>query len=540
MSAPHGTLYYGDNLEVLRRHIPDESVDLIYLDPPFNSNRSYNVLFGRTHAAGASAQIEAFDDTWTWTHETEQIYTQMQQGGAPAKVADALRAMRDLVGDGAVLAYLVMMAVRLVELHRVLRPTGSMYLHCDPTASHYLKLLMDAIFGPRLFANEIVWKRTTAHNDSRRFGRVGDRILFYTKERAKTFNVIGGEYSEAQLSRYKYEDERGRYRAENLTAPKFSPTRTFEWRGTHPGTNRQWRFSREVLEELYAEGRVLLRRDGCPRKDGLKEYLDEATGAPLQDIWTDIAMAPNAAERLGYPTQKPVALLERILTASSNAGDVVLDPFCGCGTTVAAAHALGRRWIGIDVTYIAVDLIRNRLKDTYGDKVTFDVFGIPRDMEGAVALFSHSKLDFERWAVSLVQGQANQKQVGDHGIDGVIRFPLDNRSGIGRCVVSVKGGQRLAPAMVRDLSGTVETEEAEMGLLITMAPPTKGMVEAANRGGSYIWPSNERAYPRLQLISVEQLLRGEQPDMPPPFTPYMRAKRSKAAPPAQMKLGGPE
>src|SRR5206468_3548972 len=207
-------------------------------------------------------------------------------------------------------------------------------------------ILLDEIFDADRFQNEIVWKRTTAHNDPKRFGRIGDRLLFYSKAPGKTFNRIIGQYSGEQLSRYKYEDERGRFRAENLTAPHFSETRTIEWRGTHPGANRQWRFSIEELERLYAAGRILVQRNGRPRKDGLKEYLQDAEGPPLQDIWTDIGLGPTAGERLGYQTQKPLALLERIITASSSPGDVVLDPFCGCGTTIHAARKLGRQWIG--------------------------------------------------------------------------------------------------------------------------------------------------------------------------------------------------
>src|SRR5216683_3997397 len=347
------TLYYGDNLFILREHIPSESVDLIYLDPPFNSSRNYNVLFKDEHGTESEAQITAFEDTWHWNLEAEHTYTELLTE-APDHIAKMIESLRDFIGTNQMMAYLVMMAARLIELHRVLKPTGSLYLHCDPTSSHYLKVILDTIFGPERFLNEITWKRTTAHNDPKRYGRIQDRLLFYSKTASKVFHHVPGAYSEEQLSRYKYKDDRGPFRAENLTAPHFSPTRTIEWRGTHPGPDRQWRFSIEELEQLYNAGRILLQRDGRPRKDGYKVYLDEAGGPAMQDIWTDIGLGPTAGERLGYPTQKPLALLERIIQASSNPGDVVLDPFCGCGTAIAAAQKLGRKWMGIDITHLSI------------------------------------------------------------------------------------------------------------------------------------------------------------------------------------------
>jgi len=271
-------LYYGDNLDILRRYIKDESVDLVYLDPPFNSNQTYNVLFADKDGTEAAAQIEAFEDTWHWDQVAARTFAETVENGG--RVADALLAFRQLLGTNDMLAYLTMMAPRLVELHRVLKSTGSLFLHCDPTASHYLKLLLDAVFKVERFQNEIVWKRTSAHNDPKRFGRIGDRLLFYTKGKTKTFHPVMGALSAEQVARYKYEDEGGRFKAEQLTAPHFSPTRTVEWRGVHPGGNRQWRFGPDELERLYSEGRILLQRDGRPRKDGLKEYLHESEGAP--------------------------------------------------------------------------------------------------------------------------------------------------------------------------------------------------------------------------------------------------------------------
>ena len=343
-------LYYGDNLDVLRRHVRDESIDLVYLDPPFNSNANYNVLFAE-HGEKAAAQVRAFEDTWVWDTQARLVYEEAIEGGG--RVADALRAFRTMLGPSDMLAYLAMMAPRLVELHRVLKPTGSLWLHCDPTASHYLKLLLDSIFGPKRFVNEIVWQRTGAHNMKvRGWPNMNDTLLFYSKGELFTFNQPYVDYGEAQLKRYQ-PDENGRmYKAENLTFTTPNSLRTFEWRGTKLPPNRYWGASLEQLEAWLAEGRILLKRDGSPRMDGLKIYLDETKGKRVGTNWTDIPRIPNTSrERLGYPTQKPLALLERIISASTNAGDVVLDPFCGCGTTIDAAQLLARRWIGIDITH---------------------------------------------------------------------------------------------------------------------------------------------------------------------------------------------
>ena len=349
-------MWTGDNLNILRG-INSETVDLIYLDPPFNSNQDYAAPVG-SKAAGA-----AFKDTW---HLSELDVAWMGLIAEEQPAVAALLATTGAVHGKGMQSYLTMMAVRLLETHRVLKDTGSIYLHCDPAASHYLKALMDAIFGHDNFHNEITWKRTTAHNDPNRYGRIQDRILFYSKSSLKTFNHIPGTYSEAQLKRYKYSDGNGEYRAENLTAPHFSPTRTVEWRGVTPGANRRWRFSLDELERLYSEGRILLQRNGLPRKDGYKSYLRDAPGPVLQDIWTDIKFGPTAGERVGNPTQKPLALLERIIAASSNDGDMVLDPFCGCATACVAAEKLARQWVGIDISPKAAELVNIRLQQEMG------------------------------------------------------------------------------------------------------------------------------------------------------------------------------
>jgi len=520
-------LFYGDNLEVLRKHIKDESVDLVYLDPPFNSNRTYNVLFKQKSGTESQAQIEAFDDTWVWSQEAEATYSDLLIHGSP-RVADGIEAMRKLLGDNDVLAYLVMMTARLVELRRVLKPTGSLYLHCDPTASHYLKVMLDAIFSTSSYRAEIVWKRSSAHSDGKQgrteFGHIHDILLFYTKGDSWSWNPQFTPYDESYVHDfYRHVDPDGRrYQLGDLTGPGGAAKGNPEYEVM--GVTRFWRFSRERMDELVAAGRVVQTAPGSvPRH---KRYLDEMPGVPLQDLWTDIGpVGSRSNERLQYPTQKPVELLERIIATSSNPGDVVLDPFCGCGTAVDAAQRLGRSWIGIDVTFLAIDLIDTRLRDTHPGIVgTYEIVGIPKDTEGAAALFGRNPFDFERWAVSLVDGTPNEKQVGDKGSDGVIRFPIDGKQ-IGKVIVSVKGGKQLNPAMVRDLAGTLEAQRCELGLLIVMDEITRGMVDAAAHSGTWTNPTTQKLYRKVQIVSVRDLLAGKTPDLPSAFLPYLQAQR---------------
>jgi len=527
-------LFYGDNLDVLRKRIDNESVDLVYLDPPFNSARNYNVLFGRhkvVDGGSDAAQIQAFSDTWVWTPTTDEQYRSYVTGQLPIRVADALKAFRTLLGENDAMSYLVNMAPRLVELYRVLKPTGSLYLHCDPTMSHYLKVLLDAIFGPTNFRNEIVWKRTSSHNDSLRYASVQDYVLYYGKSSAGTWNPQFVAPNERYIAEhYNRKDASGRaYRLDNIVrsasmGPR--PNLVYEYKGHTPVWG--WRMVREKLEAVDAAGRLSWSKSHTPY---LVRYLDEMSGTTLSTIWDDIPpINSQAAERLGYPTQKPLALMERIITASSNPGDVVLDPFCGCGTTIDAAVRLKRRWVGIDVTFIAVDLIEKRLLHTYGDdiKKTYDVLGIPRDMGAAKSLFERSAFEFERWAVSRINAQPNEKQVGDKGIDGRADFPTDAKGGTGRILVSVKGGKTCGPQFVRDLLGTVQTNQAEMGVLISMAEPTRGVLDAVNHGGTYELPSNGQRFPKLQVITIAALLKGKRPDMPQTNLPYIPATKRTA------------
>jgi site-specific DNA-methyltransferase (adenine-specific) len=520
-------LYYGDNLDILRRYIPDESVDLVYLDPPFNSNADYNVIFKDESGRSTDAQILAFEDTWHWGPDAEAQYayltqTGRNQGKVPSTVSTIIAALRSGIGENQMMAYLVEMAVRLVELHRVLKQTGSLYLHCDPTASHYLKLVLDAIFGPDNFRAEIVWERAGAHNMRiKGWARVNDSLLYFTKSDEFTFNQIYTGYGPAQLKRYR-KDENGRlYTGQDLTFSTIRRLRQFEWRGVKPPPHRSWGADLEQLEAWYAEGRILLKRDGTPRFDGFKVYLDETKGKVLGTNWTDIPRIPNTSgERLGYPTQKPVALLERIIEASSNAGDIVLDPFCGCGTALVASQKMERQWVGIDVTYLSIAVMRARLKDSFG-LADVPVVGQPTEVDGARAMLVGSGLDgqyqFQWWALDLIGAQpmgGAQKKGADRGIDGVISFSTGPHGEVGRALVSVKSGG-VNSSQVRDLKGVLEREKAEIGIFITLEEPSAPMQLEATTAGVYHSDLSGKDYQRVQIYTIRDLLEhGRKPDLP--------------------------
>jgi site-specific DNA-methyltransferase (adenine-specific) len=512
---PGHQLFYGDNLQVLRDQIATGSVDLIYLDPPFNSNANYNILFRSPAGLGADAQIEAFEDTWHWNDKAEDAFDQVARSGA-TQAFELLRAMRGFLGENDMMAYLAMMAVRLLELHRVLKPTGSLYLHCDPTASHYLKLLLDGVFGPANYRNEIIWRRTTSHNSARRYGKIADTILFYTKSDDYVWNDVRTEYSDAQLGRYQDDGDGRLYRAENLTADRRNSTSgKFTWRGTTPPVSRGWAYSVDQLEEWWAQGRILARRDGSPRMDGLKIYLEGLEGQKLQSVWVDIPRVGNTSnERLGYPTQKPVALLERIIAASAPDAGIVLDPFCGCGTAIHAAQRLGRQWIGIDVTHLAISLIEKRMRDAFPG-VAFTVEGTPKDLASAQDLARRDKYQFQWWAVSMVDAMpfGGRKKGADGGIDGLIYFKPDGKR-TEKAIVSVKGGDNVGVQMIRDLHSTMEREGAPIGVFVTKALPTSAMEREAAAVGRYHAAATGRSYPRLQIITLAELFAGKRPDIP--------------------------
>jgi site-specific DNA-methyltransferase (adenine-specific) len=518
--AHSGALFYGDNLDVLRRHVADESVDLVYLDPPFNSNANYNVLFAEQDGSRSASQIKAFEDTWRWDQGAARAFEEVVEAGG--EVSATMRAFRTILNESNMLAYLAMMAPRLVELHRALKATGSLYLHCDPTASHYLKILLDAVFGPKGFRNEVVWKRTSAHNDAKRFGRIHDALLYYVKDPRKArftrqYRPYDPAYIEAEWRR----DSNGRwFKLENLTAPLRGSKGQFVFHGRTPGPNRMWRFNEKGMEKLWDEGRVKTDKAGVPLRRGHLVYLEDMPGVPLQDMWDDIPRIGNTArERLGYPTQKPEALLERIIESSSEEGDVVLDPFCGCGTTIASAEKLNRHWIGIDVTYQATNLIKSRLLDAFGDTVPYTVIGEPTTTEDARKLAKEDPDQFEAWALGLVGARNAAKKKGrDGGIDGRFLFHEKPGGKTRQTLISVKSG-KTGVGHVRDLWAVIEREKSEMGLLITMREPTKPMRTEAARAGFYHSGSEGVGtwgkHPRLQLLTIDELLDGRRMDMPP-------------------------
>lgn len=464
-------LFFGDNHHILRQFIPDNSIDLIYLDPPFNSKSDYNVLFSDPAGRESDAKITAFEDTWHWNVHTEQEFRTIIDSEHTA-VAELIASFRTFLRESDMMAYLVMMTNRLLELHRVLKPSGSLYLHCDPTASHYLKIALDVLFGGR-FRREIIWSLETTSgykSQANNWIRSHDVILYYTKSDTFTFNKEFLPHKADYLKRFKKKDADGRpYRDD--------------------------------------------------RSGGRVQYLDETPGRAVGDVWNDIMsfqQASTSAEFLGYPTQKPSLLLERIVKASSNPGDVVLDPFCGCGTAIHAAQKLGRRWIGIDITHLAISLIEKRLRDAFG-KVDFQTYGVPKDIDGARDLAARDKYEFQWWACSLVNARpyGGKKKGADSGIDGLIFFQ-DQPGLVKKVIVSVKGGEHVQVDMIRDLKGVVEREKAEIGLFVTLAQPTKPMNEEAVKSGFYDSPNTLKyQIPRIQILTIDGLLSGtEKPQIP--------------------------
>ncbi len=531
-------LYYGDNLDILRRYIPDESVDLVYLDPPFNSNRDYNVIFKDESGRRSDAQLLAFEDTWHWGPRAEATYaylteTARHQGRIPDTVSTIMAALRSAIGENQMMAYIVEMAVRLVELRRALRPTGSLYLHCDPTASHYLKVLLDSIFGPTNFASEVVWKRTTAHSSAKRFGPVHDVILYFRASEAAKWNPQTTSHSAKYMAaKYRNSDQRGIYRLSDITGAgvREGPSGAV-WRGINvTAKGRHWMHTPDQLEQMEAAGLLYWPKRG--EFPAYKRYLAATDGRPLQDVWEDIApINSQAQERLGYPTQKPLSLLQRIICASSDVGDVILDPFCGCGTALVAAQKLDRKWVGIDITYLSIAIMRARLKDTFG-LADAEVIGQPTEVEGArqLAQSPEGRYQFQWWALNLVDAQpvgGVQKKGADRGIDGRITFTNEDKK-LESVLVSVKSGH-VNSSMVRDLKGTLDREKAAMGIFVTLEEPTREMRLEATTAGIYrVW---ERDYPKIQIVSIRELLEeGRKPDLPPLVLPaYQRAERAREA-----------
>ncbi|HKC65064.1 MAG TPA: DNA methyltransferase [Pyrinomonadaceae bacterium] len=536
-------LYYGDNLDVLRRHIHDETVDLCYIDPPFNSKRNYNQIYNNIGQED-HAQAQAFVDTWTWDDHANdclgQILTNVNAVQTPQSI-DLIYGLDKVLGRGSLFAYLVNMTVRIAEIRRVLKPTGSFYLHCDPTASHYLKLICDSIFVSQGgdFKSEIIWKRSSAHSDTkqgrRQHGRIHDVILFYVKGNNWIWNPIYTPYDEDYANQmYKYTEPKTgrRYGLFDLTGPggaaKGNPQ--FEIMGV----TRYWRFSEAKVRELIEQGRIVQMAPGSvPRQ---KRYLDEMPGIPLQDVWTDIyPIGAQAAERLGYPTQKPESLLERIIGSSSNEGDTVLDAYCGCGTTTSVAQRLKRRWIGIDITYQSISLVLRRLEKAFGKKVLGQITlnGIPRDVESAVAL-AHKKDDrvrkeFEKWAVlTYTNNRAiiNDKKGADRGIDGTAYF-MTSKKDNAKIVFQVKSGH-VGRSVIATLRGDMEREKAAMAVLITLEKPSHVMVEEAKAAGTYHHEMMGRSYDRIQIVTIKEIIQQDARLDVPTSLEVLKAARSAA------------
>lgn len=540
-------LYYGDNLDILRRYVKDETVDLVYLDPPFKSDATYNVLFGEQDGTQAAAQIKAFEDTWRWDAAAAAAYQDTVEMGG--QVSRAMQAFRTVLGESTLLAYLAMMAPRLVELRRVMKLTASIYLHCDPTASHYLKMLMDAIFRPENFRNEIIWRRTNAHNSTtKQYGPIHDVVLFYTKTDNFTFHPGTRPYTTKYITdRFKHLDEHGRYQTNYLTGPGVRNGESgAAWHGYDPtAVGRHWAVPRSLrifipdagkgmsshkqLDCLYNQGFIVF-----PKKDGgqpmYKQYI--GSGVTYQDIWAyqpntngvlwesvecideDVKYLEDESEKLGYPTQKPVGLLSRIITSSSDPGAVVLDPFCGCGTAIHTAQILNRSWIGIDITHLAVTLMKHRLWDAFGKDLPFEVLGEPVSLPDAQALADSDPYQFQWWALGLVGARPVEGKKGaDKGIDGRLYFHDEGAGGKTKQVIfSVKAGHTNVTHL-RDLRGVLDREGAEIGVLLTMEDPTKPMRTEAASAGFYesAWGSR---HSRLQVLTVAELLDGRKIDMP--------------------------
>lgn len=534
-------LFYGDNLDILREYIPTGSVDLVYIDPPFNSARNYNVLFREESGKESEAQIHAFQDTWHWDRAAVSTYEDIVTN-APERVSKVIEALRTTVGDNQLLAYLVMMTTRLVELHRVLKPTGSLYLHCDPTASHYLKIVLDTIFGPLNYRNEIIWRRSHPKGHAfTRFARNHDVILAFAKDAGQvTWNRMYREHDVEQAAKqYTLRDENGRaYQLTSLLNPNPDrPNLTYEFKGV----TKVWRWTKERMLEEDAKGRIVVPRQGkgIPR---YKRYLDEQEGIPLDDFWDDIDFAAGS-ERLGYPTQKPLELLERIIKASSNPGDIVLDAFAGCGTTIAAAQKLDRKWIGIDVTHLSIALLKYRLEAMYPG-IKYTVRGEPEDEEAARHLAQSDRYQFQWWALSLIrarplggaEGSKEGKKGADKGIDGIITFIEDPSKGTARRIlVQVKSG-KVQRNDIATLRGDVEREKAAMGVFITLEPPSGPMLQEAATAGFYNRPGFAKQYPKLQIATIADLLRGIEPHLPEQYGTFKQAARVDQPQAAQTEL----
>lgn len=531
-------IYYGDNLDILRNYIASDSIDLCYIDPPFNSDRIYNQIYNNVGDEDKALE-QAFVDIWTWDDKAIQGFHEIQTGNnknlTPQSI-DLITGLAPVLGKSDLLAYLISMTLRIAEIYRVLKKTGSFYLHCDPTASHYLKLVLDALFYPKKgqYIAEITWERTSAHSDAKCYANTADIIFVYSKSKKITFNQQFKNYSEEYIKKYyKHKDEKGRFLDRDLTAAGLSGGGyEYEWNNV----KRIWRCPISTMERYEKENRLYYTRNGTPR---LKQYLDEMRGVPITTIWTDIPpINSQAKERLGYDTQKPEKLLERIIKTSSNEGDIILDAFCGCGTSIAVAQKLNRQWIGIDITYRSIALILKRLQDNFGydftqnliDKETqqiipasVEINGVPKDFDSAKALAEkiddRTRKEFEKWIIlTYTKNRAivNEGKGGDKGIDGMAYIPDRNEKNQlehKKVYFSVKSSKTLTPSMLNELNGVIDRDKAACGIFLTLysAP---NLVKASKEFGFYQNRLVNKDYPKIQVVSVDDIFKGNFLDLP--------------------------
>lgn len=532
----HKKLFYGDNLDVLRKYIKDETVDLVYIDPPFNSKRNYNQIYNNIGKED-KAQAQAFVDTWTWDDDAIRGFdeiTKTETSRFSKQTVFLVSGLEKVLGKGSLLAYLIHITLRVNEIQRILKPTGTFYFHCDPTASHYIKIILDSVFCTKGgdYLNEITWKRNFTKKGSQysmnRFANNCDIIFFYSKSSDYTFITPKVKLTDTKeiVELYDKIDEKGRrYKSEPIELPAMMARENlrYEYKGYTPANG--WMMSKEKLIELDKNEKLYFTKNGKPRR---KNFMSDYTGSEVDNLWLDILpLGQKQAEGMGYPTQKPEALLERIINASSKEGDVVLDAYCGCGTTVAVAEKLGRKWIGIDITYQSISLILKRLEDSYGKAIInkIELNGVPQDLESAIALANKkedkTRKEFEKWCVLSYSGNRaiiNEKKGADGGIDGVafINDFDDNGSDVGikSILFSVKSDKKPHVSYIRDLNGAMQREGAVMGYFITLYPPTKDMLEEAKKIGKYKNEYFGKAYDRIKIVTVEQLLLGEEFDVP--------------------------
>lgn len=525
--AANNFLFYGDNLQVLRKHIKDETVDLCYIDPPFNSKRDYNQIYNNIGTEDL-AQAQAFTDTWIWDEIANAGYSEIignDMGRFSSQTTDLIKAFQSVLGEGSLLAYLVSLTLRVTEIQRILKPTGSFYLHCDPTASHYLKLVLDAVFIPRGgdYINEISWKRTNARSTEGRWPRIHDVLFFYTKSNKFNFQPLKIKADKAKLPHTLITVNGIKYQTYELTGPGVTQDGDSgkEWKGFNPSSfGRHWANSEAQRNEWDGDGLIHWAKAGTaggfPRRRDENPFEAEDREVTVADIWTDIDRINQAAkERLGYPTQKPLSLLERIISASSQPGDIVLDAYCGCGTTIDAAHKLKRKWIGIDITYQSIAVVLKRLEDTYGKAVLNEVVlnGIPKDMKSAVALANKKddrlRKEFEKWAVltyTTNRAIINDKKGADGGIDGIAYFRVGKKDNA-KIIFQVKSGG-VKRNDIATLRGDMEKAGAALAVLITLEEPTKPMLQDANAAGLYKHVEMGKNYDKISIITIKEIVEG--------------------------------